>query len=62
VTLLTLGLYRPFAVVRLYRFRVVHLAVCVDGGVEARAAAVARARPGAAGEGATDLFGIDISL
>lgn len=61
-TVLTLGLYRPFAVVRLYRFRVAYLAVCVDGDFEARAAAVARARPGAAGEGAADLFGIDISL
>lgn len=61
-TLLTLGLYRPFAVVRLYRFRVAHLAVCVDGDFENRAASVARVRPGAVGEGATDLFGIDISL
>jgi uncharacterized membrane protein YjgN (DUF898 family) len=61
-TVLTLGLYRPFAVVRLYRFRVAHLAVYVDGDFEARAAAVARARPGAAGDGATDLFGIDIAL
>ncbi|MDQ2821073.1 MAG: YjgN family protein [Pseudomonadota bacterium] len=61
-TILSLGLYRPFAVVRLYRFRVAHLAVCIDGDVDTRAAAIARARPGGAGDGATDLFGIDISL
>ena len=61
-TVLTLGLYRPFAVVRLYRFRLTHLALCVDGDFDTRAATVARARAGAVGEGATDLFGIDIAL
>lgn len=61
-TILTLGLYRPFGVVRLYRYRVAHLAILVDGDVETRACAIVRARPGAVGEGAADLFGIDISL
>ena len=62
LTLVTLGLFRPFAVVRTYRFRVAHLSILQDGEFETRAGAVARARPGATGDGATDLFDIDISL
>lgn len=60
LTLLSLGLYRPFAVVSVYRFRLAHLAVEVDGDIEAAAAHVAT-RGGAAGDSVADGFGIDLS-
>ncbi|MFC0253012.1 YjgN family protein [Massilia consociata] len=61
LTLLTLGLYRPFAVVNVYRFRLAHVHIEVDGDIEATAAGVAKRRDGAAGDGAADSFGIDLS-
>ncbi|MGG7605711.1 YjgN family protein [Massilia sp. BKSP1R2A-1] len=60
LTLLTLGLYRPFAVVSVYRFRLAHVHIEVDGDIEAFATHVAK-RGGAAGDGAADGFGIDLS-
>ncbi len=60
LTVLTLGLYRPFAVVSVYRYRLAHLHAEVDGDIEAAAAHVAT-RAGAAGDGAADGFGIDLS-
>jgi uncharacterized membrane protein YjgN (DUF898 family) len=60
LTLLTLGLYRPFAVVSVYRFRLAHVAIEVDGDIEAFATHLAK-RGGAAGDGAADGFGIDLS-
>lgn len=60
LTLLTLGLYRPFAVVSVYRFRIAHVHIEVDGDIEAFATHVAK-RGGAAGDGAADGFGIDLS-
>lgn len=60
LTLLTLGLYRPFAVVSVYRFRLAHVTIEVDGEIEAFATHVAK-RGGAAGDGAADGFGIDLS-
>ncbi|MCC2956083.1 DUF898 domain-containing protein [Massilia sp. IC2-477] len=60
LTILTLGLYRPFAVVSVYRFRLAHLAIEVDGDIEATAAHVAT-RGGAAGDSIADGFGIDLS-
>lgn len=60
LTVLTLGLYRPFAVVSVYRFRLAHLEVEVDGDFEAAAARVAT-RGGAAGDSVADGFGIDLS-
>ena len=60
LTLITLGLYRPFAVVNVYRFRMAHVAIEVDGDIEAFANHVAK-RGGAAGDGAADGFGIDLS-
>lgn len=61
LTLLTLGLYRPFAVVRLYRYRLAHVTLEVGGGIEAALAAAQPRQLGAAGDGAADFFGIDIS-
>lgn len=60
LTLVTLGLYRPFAVVNVYRFRLAHVHIEIDGDIEAFANHVAK-RGGAAGDGAADGFGIDLS-
>jgi uncharacterized membrane protein YjgN (DUF898 family) len=62
LTLLTLGLYRPFAVVSMYRYRLAHLALITSASFEHTVAAAARARGGATGDGAADLLGIDFSL
>jgi uncharacterized membrane protein YjgN (DUF898 family) len=61
LTMLTLGLYRPFAVVRVYRYRLVHVSLQVDGDLDARTAAMAPARGSATGDGAADFLGIDLS-
>ncbi|SFD79746.1 YjgN family protein [Massilia yuzhufengensis] len=60
LTVLTLGLYRPFAVVNVYRFRLAHVHIEVTGDIEATAAHMAT-RGGAAGDSAADGFGIDLS-
>jgi uncharacterized membrane protein YjgN (DUF898 family) len=60
LTVLSLGLYRPFAVVNVYRFRLAHLHIDVDGDIEAACARVAP-RGGAAGDSVADAFGIDLS-
>jgi len=60
LTLLSLGLYRPFAVVSVYRFRLAHLHIEVDGDIEAACTHVAT-RSGAAGDSVADGFGIDLS-
>jgi uncharacterized membrane protein YjgN (DUF898 family) len=61
LTLLTLGLFRPFAVVRIYRYRLAHVSLHVAGDLEARASAMAPGRSGATGDGAADFLGIDLS-
>jgi uncharacterized membrane protein YjgN (DUF898 family) len=61
LTLLTLGLYRPFAVVRVYRYRLAHLTLHVDGDFEQLVDTTAPSRPGAAGDGAADFLGVDLS-
>ncbi|QOY93480.1 DUF898 domain-containing protein [Massilia sp. UMI-21] len=60
LTVLTLGLYRPFAVVAVYRFRLAHLHIEVDGDIEAACAHVAT-RASAVGDSVADGFGIDLS-
>lgn len=60
LTVLSLGLYRPFAVVNVYRFRLAHLHIDVDGDIDAAASRVAT-RGGAAGDSVADGFGIDLS-
>jgi uncharacterized membrane protein YjgN (DUF898 family) len=61
LTLLTLGLYRPFAVVKIHRFRLAKLTLHTDAGFEQLLAAAARTRGGATGDGAADFFGFDLS-
>ena len=60
LTILSLGLYRPFAVVSAYRYRMEHLALDCDGGIDSILAGTHRPQ-GAVGDGATDFFGIDLS-
>lgn len=61
LTLVTLGLYRPFAVVRVYQYRLAHLSLHSTGSFEQIVAGAARQSSGAAGEGMADFLGIDIS-
>ena len=58
----TLGLYTPFAVINTLRYRLASMTLIAPGGIDAL---MADARPGendTAGEGAVDLFDIDIAL
>ena len=61
LTLLTLGLYRPFAVVAVHRFRLQHVEIAFDEGFEQAMARAAQGRRNAAGDGASDALGIDLS-
>lgn len=61
LTVLTLGLYRPFAAVRVYRYRAAHLSLEVDGQFEDALATAAPKQASAAGDGAADFLGVDIS-
>jgi uncharacterized membrane protein YjgN (DUF898 family) len=61
LTLLTLGLYRPFAVVAVHRYRLRHVEVEFDDGFEQTMARAAQGRRSAAGDGASDALGIDLS-
>jgi uncharacterized membrane protein YjgN (DUF898 family) len=61
LTLLTLGLFRPFAVVRTWRYRVAHVTIDAPDGFE-QALLAARRRPAAAaGDGVADFLGVDLS-
>jgi uncharacterized membrane protein YjgN (DUF898 family) len=60
LTLLTLGLFRPFAAVRTWRYRVAHLSVAAPAGLE-QAARMAVPRSTAAGDGVADFLGVDLS-
>jgi uncharacterized membrane protein YjgN (DUF898 family) len=62
LTIVTLGLFRPFAVVRVHRFRLAAMTVTATGGFEHVLAQAAEAgRGGASGDGAADFFGFDFS-
>lgn len=61
LTLLTLGLYRPFAAVRNWRYRLAHLRVCAPDGFDQATLRAARPGQAAAGDGAADFFGVDLS-
>lgn len=58
---LTLGLYQPFASVRLLKYRLEHLSLEVDGDLQTFVASQ-DSDMDATGEGAADIFDIDISL
>lgn len=61
LTIATLGLYRPFAVVRVYRYRLANLSLTTKASFEQIAAGAARQRGGAAGDGMADFLGVDLS-
>lgn len=61
LTLLTLGLYRPFAVVRAYRYRLDHITVQTDDSFERVAAGVTNRSHAASSDGVSDFLGLDLS-
>jgi uncharacterized membrane protein YjgN (DUF898 family) len=60
LTLLTLGLYRPFAVVRAYRYRLDNITVTTEGSFERAVAGVATTGSASA-DGIADFLGVDLS-
>ena len=61
-TVLTLGLYWPYAAIRLARYRIECMSLIAPAGLGSIAATLT-AHPGSAGgEGAADLFGLEIGL
>jgi uncharacterized membrane protein YjgN (DUF898 family) len=61
-TLLTLGLYRPFAAVNTARLRLEAMRLRVQGELDGWVAEQSLQQPDAAGEAAGDFFGIDMGL
>ena len=62
LTLLTLGLYRPFAAVNTARLRLEAMRLRVQGELDGWVAEQSLQQPDAAGEAAGDFFGIDMGL
>jgi uncharacterized membrane protein YjgN (DUF898 family) len=61
LTLLTLGLFRPFAAVRSWRYRLAHARVEAPAGFEAATGVAQRRGVTAAGDGSAEFLGIDLS-
>jgi uncharacterized membrane protein YjgN (DUF898 family) len=61
LTLLTFGLFRPFAIVRTWKYRVAHLTVDAPDGFEQAVLAARRPPAAAAGDGIADFLGVDLS-
>lgn len=61
LTIVTLGLYRPFAVVRIHRFRLAAMTVVAAGGLDHVLVQATLAPGSASGDGAADFFGFDFS-
>jgi uncharacterized membrane protein YjgN (DUF898 family) len=61
LTLVTLGLFRPFAAVRTWRYRVAHVTVDTPDGFEQAVLAARRPSATAAGDGVADFLGVDLS-
>jgi uncharacterized membrane protein YjgN (DUF898 family) len=61
LTVLSAGLYRPFAVVRAYQYRLAHITITTTGSFEQVLAAAGTAAASANGDGMADLFGLDLS-
>lgn len=59
-TLLSLGLYRPFAVVNVYRFRLAHMSLCAHP-AHLISASQTSAVESAEGEGVAEFLGFDLS-
>ncbi|PQO96603.1 DUF898 domain-containing protein [Massilia phosphatilytica] len=61
LTLLTFGLFRPFAAVRTWRYRVAHVTIDAPDGFEQAVLAARRPPAAAAGDGIADFLGVDLS-
>ncbi|CAH0227532.1 Inner membrane protein YjgN [Massilia sp. Bi118] len=61
LTLLTLGLFRPFAAVRTWRYRLAHVHVEAPDGFEAATGQASRRPATAAGDGSAEFLGLDLS-
>jgi uncharacterized membrane protein YjgN (DUF898 family) len=61
LTLLTLGLFRPFAAVRSWRYRLDHAHVEAPAGFEAATGVAQRRGVTAAGDGSAEFLGLDLS-
>jgi uncharacterized membrane protein YjgN (DUF898 family) len=61
LTVLTLGLFRPFAAVRTWRYRLAHLTIDLPDDFEQAVLAVRRPDTAAAGDGVADFLGVDLS-
>jgi uncharacterized membrane protein YjgN (DUF898 family) len=61
LTLLTLGLYRPFAVVRVWHYRLAHLHIDAPDGFDQASGRAGRPAASASGDGAADFLGPDLS-
>lgn len=62
LTLLTLGLYRPFAAVATWKLRVEAMTIAVSGAMDGWDGSDSAAYADASGEAAGDFFGIDLGL
>jgi uncharacterized membrane protein YjgN (DUF898 family) len=60
-TLFTLGLYRPFAAVRTWRYRLAHVRIEAPDGFESASALAGQRGATAAGDGTADFLGVDLS-
>jgi uncharacterized membrane protein YjgN (DUF898 family) len=61
LTLLTLGLFRPFAAVRTWRYRLDHVQIDAPGGFESASALAGARGATAAGDGTAEFLGVDLS-
>jgi uncharacterized membrane protein YjgN (DUF898 family) len=61
LTLLTLGLFRPFAAVRTWRYRLAHVRIEAPDGFESASALAGTRGATAAGDGTADFLGVDLS-
>lgn len=61
LTAFTLGLFRPFAAVRTWRYRVEHLHVDAPDGFEQATRSAGRRQVAATGDGVADFLGVDLS-
>lgn len=61
LTILTLGLYRPFAVVRAYKYRLEHITVTTGHGFEKAVTAADTSKGSANADGVADFLGVDLS-
>jgi uncharacterized membrane protein YjgN (DUF898 family) len=61
LTIITLGLYRPFAAVRTWKYRLAHVRIDAPDGFERATMHVSRPAAAAVGDGAADFLGVDLS-